>query len=184
MLDGLGGRVRGRCQMSGFGQRRRVLVLLLVGVVLAVAAGSAFGAAKLTEAMSSAGRSSTAVRAASDRLLNIDGKHIYPVRGSWNPESVDAGPLLYHGGKVMRRTSKNYAIFWEPGKLQNGNPTHVSPNYNSLISGTSGTSGEAVSTTTTPITTRATTGAARTAPRLPAPMSTRARIQPPAASTL
>jgi hypothetical protein len=62
--------------------------------------------------------------------LNVAGKHITPVIGTYAP---DASNLVYHGGRVMRKTSKNYAIFWEPSNLQTGAPTHVSPTYNSLI---------------------------------------------------
>jgi hypothetical protein len=67
---------------------------------------------------------------ASSPQLNFGDTHITPVRGL----NIDAGgQLLYHGGNVMKKTSINYAIFWEPPLLQTGAPTHVSPNYNSLI---------------------------------------------------
>jgi len=42
-------------------------------------------------------------------------------------------PLTYHRGNVMRSISTTYAIFWEPARLPDGTPTHVSPAYNSLI---------------------------------------------------
>ncbi len=42
-------------------------------------------------------------------------------------------PLTYHGGPTMQTTSTIYTIFWEPPTLQDGTPTYVSPNYNSLI---------------------------------------------------
>lgn len=44
-----------------------------------------------------------------------------------------AFPLLYHSGPVMQTGSVAYAIFWEPSHLQDGTPTHISRNYNSLI---------------------------------------------------
>jgi hypothetical protein len=44
--------------------------------------------------------------------------------------STDPGPLLYHsGGPVMQPSVQFYAIFWGPSKLQNGNPTGISPTY-------------------------------------------------------
>lgn len=42
------------------------------------------------------------------------------------------GQLLYHGGATMLQAT-NYAIFWEPPKLQNGAPATVPSNYNALI---------------------------------------------------
>jgi hypothetical protein len=57
-------------------------------------------------------------------------RHAVPVKGTPNAGS---GQLTYHGGPVMQKASRTYAIFWEPRSLQNGNPTHVSATYNSLI---------------------------------------------------
>jgi hypothetical protein len=52
-------------------------------------------------------------------------------------QAVAAAPkapqnLAYHGGPVLRQDT-NYAIFWEPPYLQNGDPTHVSDSYNHLV---------------------------------------------------
>ena len=38
--------------------------------------------------------------------------------------------LVYHGGPVMQKTTNTYAIFWEPPKLQTGDPAYVAPGYN------------------------------------------------------
>jgi hypothetical protein len=57
--------------------------------------------------------------------------HYMPVPGS--RPSRPLGQLVYHGGQVMRQQSNTYAIFWEPPKLQNGDPAYVDPDYNRLI---------------------------------------------------
>ncbi|MDQ6703049.1 MAG: hypothetical protein M3Z96_08110 [Pseudomonadota bacterium] len=41
------------------------------------------------------------------------------------------GPLVYHGGPIMRRATL-YAIFWIPAALQNGGPTGMSVAYQNL----------------------------------------------------
>jgi hypothetical protein len=55
-----------------------------------------------------------------------------PAHIHYMPVNRQAGPqanLIYHGGPVMLR-SNTYAIFWEPPKLQNGDPAYVAPGYN------------------------------------------------------
>jgi hypothetical protein len=47
--------------------------------------------------------------------------------------ATTANNLQYGGGLVMRSTSVNYLIFWEPPALQTGTPATVSPKYNSLL---------------------------------------------------
>jgi hypothetical protein len=51
--------------------------------------------------------------------------HYLPVS---QPKHVDEN-LTYHGGPVMLKTN-TYAIFWEPPKLQTGDPAYVDPAYN------------------------------------------------------
>ena len=46
------------------------------------------------------------------------------------PGSTDS--LTYHGGPVIVQDT-NYAIFWEPSRLQDGSRTHVSSTYNQLV---------------------------------------------------
>jgi hypothetical protein len=41
--------------------------------------------------------------------------------------------LTYGGGKVQQKINKNYVIFWEPNKLQDGSSATVSAAYNSTI---------------------------------------------------
>ncbi len=41
--------------------------------------------------------------------------------------------LIYNGGPVMQSGTIDYAIFWEPPKLQDGMTTSVSAHYNSLL---------------------------------------------------
>ncbi len=53
-------------------------------------------------------------------------------RYAHSPDSVQSN-LVYHGGLVMRQAHHAYVIFWEPKKLQNGDPAYVSPDYNSRI---------------------------------------------------
>jgi hypothetical protein len=43
----------------------------------------------------------------------------------------DTGPLLYHGGPIMRNPAL-YAIFWLPPALQNGGPTNF-PLHNAIV---------------------------------------------------
>jgi hypothetical protein len=44
---------------------------------------------------------------------------------------LDTGPLLYHGGPIMRSPTL-YAIFWLPPALQNGGPTAIPLHYAEL----------------------------------------------------
>jgi hypothetical protein len=44
---------------------------------------------------------------------------------------LSGGPLVYHGGPIMRRGSL-FAIFWIPPTLQNGGPTGMSTAYQNL----------------------------------------------------
>jgi hypothetical protein len=55
--------------------------------------------------------------------------HYLPV----SPPRHAQANLLYHGGPVMRKVSNTYAIFWEPPKLQTGDPAYVAPGYNAGI---------------------------------------------------
>jgi hypothetical protein len=57
--------------------------------------------------------------------------HYLPVNGT-SPGSIQ-GQLIYHNGPVMKDASNSYAIFWEPPKLQTGDPAYVDPQYNALI---------------------------------------------------
>lgn len=43
------------------------------------------------------------------------------------------GSLSYHGGDVMRAGTTTYAIFWNPPRLQDNSPTHMSPKYQSVV---------------------------------------------------
>lgn len=43
-----------------------------------------------------------------------------------------SGPLLYHGGPIMKGPIAYYAIFWVPPTLQDGTPTSLSAKYESL----------------------------------------------------
>ncbi len=54
--------------------------------------------------------------------------HYLPVTGPAHTQSN----LIYHGGPVMLKTN-TYAIFWEPKKLQSGEPGYVAPGYNKGI---------------------------------------------------
>jgi hypothetical protein len=54
--------------------------------------------------------------------------HYMPVRHRRVPQEN----IVYHGGPVMVKTNV-YAIFWEPKKLQNGDPATVAPGYNDGI---------------------------------------------------
>ncbi len=53
------------------------------------------------------------------------------VKGSAAP--AFGSNLDYHGGPVMKKKNVAYAIYWQPPTLQNGNPSHVSATYHSLI---------------------------------------------------
>jgi hypothetical protein len=57
--------------------------------------------------------------------------HYLPSHPSAQPTHT-ASNLIYHGGPVML-TSKTYAIFWEPKKLQNGKTAFVAKGYNAGI---------------------------------------------------
>ena len=46
--------------------------------------------------------------------------------------ATDSGPLVYHGGPVMRPSVTIYPIFWVPAKLQNGASTGMSTHYQSV----------------------------------------------------
>jgi hypothetical protein len=52
--------------------------------------------------------------------------HYLPVSGPGHVQSN----LVYHGGPVVQQMSNTYAIFWEPPKLQNGDPAYIAPGYN------------------------------------------------------
>jgi hypothetical protein len=58
--------------------------------------------------------------------------HYLPSHPSAQPNHT-ASNLLYHGGPVMQKMSNTYAIFWEPNKLQNGDPAFVAQGYNAGI---------------------------------------------------
>jgi hypothetical protein len=48
-------------------------------------------------------------------------------------ERQGSPPLVDHGGPIMK-TEKSYAIFWDPGKLQDGTPTQgITKKYKKLI---------------------------------------------------
>jgi hypothetical protein len=56
---------------------------------------------------------------------------IMPVtKGFHAPQHIDN---LTYGGAKVQVTNKNYVIFWEPPKLQDGTPGTVSALYNSLL---------------------------------------------------
>jgi hypothetical protein len=54
---------------------------------------------------------------------------------SASDERQGSPPLTYHGGPIMK-TEKSYAIFWDPGKLQDGTTTQgIDKKYKKLIKG-------------------------------------------------
>jgi hypothetical protein len=54
-----------------------------------------------------------------------------PTTSNYNkPQHVDN---LSYGGAKIQITNKNYLIFWEPSKLQDGSAAYVSPQYNTLL---------------------------------------------------
>jgi hypothetical protein len=57
--------------------------------------------------------------------------HIHYMPSHASPNHTAAN-MTYHGGPVMV-TSNTYAIFWEPKKLQNGDPAYVAKGYNAGI---------------------------------------------------
>jgi hypothetical protein len=60
--------------------------------------------------------------------------HIFPsvqYRDSIASVFADTGPLNYNGGPVMT-TTKAYAIFWIPAKLQNGGATTLTAHYQTV----------------------------------------------------
>ena len=59
--------------------------------------------------------------------------HITKIHQAGKDSSLKPGLLQYNGGPVMESTSMTYAIFWEPPTLQDGTPTYVSSNYNTLL---------------------------------------------------
>jgi hypothetical protein len=91
--------------MGGFVQRRRTFVLFVGVVLVAVAASSAIGAAKLTRATSEAGRSITAVRTASDAGQFVTNSTTYvDVPGAAATINVARGRALI----VIRFTSSTF----------------------------------------------------------------------------
>lgn len=99
------------------------------GVASAVAVGSVLFLLAFAAPSGAASRATHATRSGHvSGMVLAHGAHSAP-KGQANGDP----PLLYHGGKVMQKGSKTYAIFWEPSTLQNGNPTSVSPTYNSLL---------------------------------------------------
>jgi hypothetical protein len=102
---------------------------------LAVAAAASWGMPGVAEAQEPPDQKLTTAaphRAGLPQLTPSGGRvHIMPtVNGAaaLAKAFADTGPLLYHGGPIMRNPTL-YAIFWEPPALQNGAPTSIPLHY-------------------------------------------------------
>jgi hypothetical protein len=96
------------------------------------------GAAALVTGSLAAGAAASASTSASGSLSR-HGVHFLLAPSAHhkaaNPADERQGspPLTYHGGPILK-TEKSYAIFWDPGQLQDGSPTQgITKKYKSLI---------------------------------------------------
>jgi hypothetical protein len=106
---------------------------IIAGLVVAAAAGFGIpGVAGAQEPPDQKLSSAAPHRAGLPQLTPTGGRvHIMPtVNGAaaLAKALADTGPLLYHGGPIMRAPTL-YAIFWEPPTLQNGGPTSIPLHY-------------------------------------------------------
>jgi outer membrane protein assembly factor BamB len=113
---------------SATSRYRLVNLLLPVAIFALLLAG--FAEMNVARAASSAGNSLSA------RVPKGIRPHVFKTQqaalhGHGHRSQSDA--LLYNGGPVMQSGSVNYAIFWEPPTLQDGESTGVSATYNSLL---------------------------------------------------
>ena len=60
--------------------------------------------------------------------------HVFPQKGAASllAAATDSGPLLYHGGPIMRKIIL-YTIYWLPPKLPNGQPATMVSGYQTIL---------------------------------------------------
>lgn len=60
--------------------------------------------------------------------------HVFPQIGAAAQlaTTTDRGPLLYHGGPIMRKVTL-FTIYWLPSKLPNGQPAAMVPGYQTIL---------------------------------------------------
>ena len=100
----------------------------------------ALGAAGVLAGSVLAGAAASASTSASGGLT-AHHVHYFPAPGASHQvrnagdERQGSPPLVNHGGPIMK-VEKSYAIFWDPGQLQDGTPTQgIDKQYKNLIKG-------------------------------------------------
>src|SRR5689334_22449541 len=90
--------------------------------IIAVGAAGVLGASLMSGAVAHASTSDTRTSSTHVHFLPTPGSgSILRFRGAAD-ERQGSPPLVDHGGPIMK-VEKSYAIFWDPGQLQDGTPT-------------------------------------------------------------